>query len=73
MSIRKLTLASAAAALAFAPVAAQAAPARAAAPAAEASEMGGEGTPTFALIAALIIVALAILVATDDGDSPTSP
>jgi len=72
MSFRKLSLATAAVGLAIAPVAAQAAPARTAAPIEEASDMGG-GTPTFAIIAALIIVALAVVVATKDNDDPVSP
>lgn len=71
MSFRKLTLASAALGLAIAPVAAQAAPARTSAPVEEASDAGR--TSTFAIIAALIIVALAVLVATNNGNEPQSP
>lgn len=75
MIIRKLSLATAVAGLAVAPVAVQAADvARAAPTISEASDMGADsGTPTFAIIAALIIVALVVLVATSGGEDPVSP
>lgn len=72
MSIRSVAVAAAAFSLAAAPVAAQAAPAdRASAPVVEGNEAGR--TSTFAIIAALIIVALAVLVATNNGNDPQSP
>jgi hypothetical protein len=73
MTGRKLAMYSAVAALAIAPVAAQAAPARAAAPTEEGNQLFGT-TPTFAIIAALIILGLTIYLATkNNGNGPASP
>jgi hypothetical protein len=67
--VRKIILATAAAALAVAPLAAQAAPVRVSSPVAETEQM----SQGLMLVLGAAFFALLVLVLADNGDQPTSP